>query len=565
MRPNETPAKLLLLPLLFFALAALAALAPTALAQAGGTPPAGEGTQSAPPAALKEGVRAAVQVTAMDLDVVAEKDGKAVTDLSRDEFRITVGGRPAAVDYFTRVEAGNLHGPDLATASPDLILETFRTDDGTRYLPRQFLAFFDDEHLLPPDRDRLAEGLRDLVMRLSPSDQVAIWSYNVTPHVLVPFTSSKEDLLAGLAKLLSLAPRGLTWQSQFQTTVQQVRRTYPRQREPLIRSWAEQIRVRERSTMQELRRAISALSARNGRRVLLYLSRGLELRPGQTLVQALGPQPLQQFDYSVVDEYRAVVAEANRSGVTIDAFDARGLMVDADASEREPSAFDMFWYTQNLREALAGFADETGGILVADRNFYKAALEKVYREASTYYSLGLTVGAADSKGKVLAVRVTTTRPGVTVRARTTWASKPAEDAAKDRVEMALVTPDARGDFPIRVEAGAPKKGGGLGKRLVPFTVLIPAAGLTFEKTAAGRRASVEVLLGAVEDDGSKSPVAAVKVPIEIPEEKWVSAQREPFSWKGELQSRKGNIRFVAGVRDLLSGRIGLASTSLRVE
>ncbi len=261
----------------------------------------------------------------------------------------------------------------------------------------------------------------------------------------------------------------------------------------------------------------------------------------------------------------AVVAEANRSGVTIDAFDARGLQADTDVDASQPSPFDMFWQTVNLREALAGFAGETGGLLVADRNFYKASLEKVYREASTYYSLGLTLASPGAPGKALAVKVTTTRPGVTVRTRSSWAAKPAADAAKDRIEMALVTPESRGDFPILVEAGVPKKGGGLGRRLVPFKVLIPTASLTFERTATGRRGSVEILFGAVEDNGSKSPVAVAKVPIEIPEAKWASAQRESFAWAGELKSGKGNIRFVAGARDVPSGRIGLASAAIRVE
>ncbi|MGZ6971703.1 MAG: hypothetical protein ACXVID_08580, partial [Thermoanaerobaculia bacterium] len=97
------------------------------------------------------GVRAAVDVTVMDLDVVATgKDGRNVPDLSRSEISVTVDGKPLPLDYFARIEAGQLHGPDLATASPDFILETTVAGAG-RYVPRQFLVFFDDEHLLPSD------------------------------------------------------------------------------------------------------------------------------------------------------------------------------------------------------------------------------------------------------------------------------------------------------------------------------------------------------------------------------------------------------------------------------
>lgn len=97
----------------------------------------------------------------MDLDVVATKDDKPVTDLRKEELKMLVDGKPVMPDFFARIDAGTLHGPDLATASPDVILETLRNDQGQRYVPRQFLVIFDDQHLLPVDRGRIIEGLRD--------------------------------------------------------------------------------------------------------------------------------------------------------------------------------------------------------------------------------------------------------------------------------------------------------------------------------------------------------------------------------------------------------------------
>ncbi len=142
---------------------------------------------------VPQGVRAAVEVTAMDLDVVASKDGRPVNDLTREEFVVRVDGKPVPIDYFARIEAGTLHGPDLATASPDLVLDTLKADSGETYVPRQFLVYFDDDRLLPQERHSVIEGLRDFVTRLSPSDRASIVSYNGSTRVLVPFTNSKED------------------------------------------------------------------------------------------------------------------------------------------------------------------------------------------------------------------------------------------------------------------------------------------------------------------------------------------------------------------------------------
>src|SRR5271169_390195 len=276
------------------------------------------------------GVRAAVDVTVMDLDVVATgKDGRNVPDLGRGEISVTVDGKPRPLDYFARIEAGQLHGPDLATASPDFILETSAAGAG-RYVPRQFLVFFDDEHLLPSDRKPVFEGLRDFVTRISPSDSMAILSYNISPHVITPFTSSKETLLDGLSRLEKVAPRGLFWDSQYRQDVNLARRS--RSRDTIIRNYSEQIIGREKTTLDGLRHAFAALAARSGKRVAFWVTSGIELRPGQTFANALASSRLNQFDYSVVEEFRAVVAEANRSGITVHTFDARGLATDMDAS-----------------------------------------------------------------------------------------------------------------------------------------------------------------------------------------------------------------------------------------
>jgi len=509
------------------------------------------------------GVRAAVDVTVMDLDVVATgKDGRDVPDLGRGEISVTVDGKALPLDYFARIEAGQLHGPDLATASPDFILETTEAGAG-RYVPRQFLVFFDDDHLLPSDRKPVLEGLRDFITRLSPSDSMAILSHNTSSHVITPFTSSKETLLDGLSRLEKVAPRGLFWDSQYRQDVNQARRS--RSRDTIIRNYSEQIIGREKGTLDDLRRAFAALAARSGKRVVFWVTSGIELRPGQSFANALASSRLNQFDYSVVEEFRAVVAEANRSGITVHAFDARGLATDADASESRPSPVSGFSADVNRREALADIADETGGVLVENHNTFGGALERVYQESSSYYSIGVTLTALDPKRADHAVRVTSTRPGVTLRARRAYGAKTADASALDRMELALVTPDASGEFPVALAIGPAKKGGGIGRRIAPFTVSVPLSAFTFLDEGGRKKAVVDVALAAVEDSGARSNPVPDRQTILVDAAALAKAQREPFVYTGEVKARKGNMRFVVTVRDVATNRIGVGSASVRVE
>src|SRR5512140_3487159 len=499
------------------------------------------------------GVRAAVDVTVMDLDVVATgKDGRNVPDLTRSEIAVTVDGKLLPLDYFARIESGQLHGPDLATASPDFILEPTAAGPD-RYVPLQFLVFFDDARL------------RDFVTRLSPSDSMAILSYSRSSHVIAPFTSSKETLLDGFSRLEKVAPRGLYWESQFRQDVNLARRSRASSRDAIIRSYGDQIRGRERGTLDELKRAFEALAARSGKRVAFWVSSGIELRPGQTFAQALASSPLNQFEISVTEEFRALVAEANRSGITVHALDARGLAVDTDASESDAPVVSSFSADVNRQEALAGLAEETGGILVRNRNTFGGALERIYQESASYYSIGVTLTSLDPKKTDHAVRVTSTRPGVTVRARRAYGAKTADASARDRMELALLTPDASGEFPVSLAIGPSKKGGGIGRRLAPFKVSVPLSAFTFLDEGGKKKAVVDVTLAAVEDSGARSSAVPDRKTILVDASALAKAEHEPFVYTGEVKSRKGNMRFVATVRDVATNRIGVGSASVKVD
>lgn len=539
--------------------------APTILALALALGPAlGARAAETPPAPLPSGVRAAVEVSAMDVDVVATKDGRPVTDLTREEFVVRVDGKVVPIDYFARIESGTVHGPDLATASPDLVLDTLRNDAGETYVPRQFLIYFDDDRLLPQERKPILEGLRDFVTRLSPSDRASIVSYNGSTRVLVPFTNSKEALLGGLSRLEELAPKGLVREAEYQRTVRELRISRPRYRESVIRSWSTEAANRERSTLRELARSVSALAARSGKRTLLLVTNGYEWHPGQTLAQAFGPSLVSQFEENVGDEVEKVLAEANSAGITIQVFDAKGLSSDVDASDRLSPAINPFFRAQNFRDSMAALAVGTGGNLVENRNAFRSELDRVYGETSGYYSVGVTLAGRTGPGE-RKVDVRTTRPGVVVRARTGFVARSADQAAVDRLEMALLTPDAAGDFPATLRIGALESSGGLGRRAGSYEVSFPIGELTFRDEGDKRTAVVEIALAAVQDTGARSAIRPERTTVSIAAADWEDARRRPFVYRGQVKTGKGNLRFVVGVRDVVSGRMALSSADVRVE
>ncbi|HQR44870.1 MAG TPA: VWA domain-containing protein [Thermoanaerobaculia bacterium] len=517
------------------------------------------------PVRVPGGVRAAVEVTALDLDVVATKDGKFVTDLKKEEFAVKVDGKSVPLDYFTPIEEGTLFAPDLSKASPDLILDSVRNDAGQRYLARQVLVFFDDEHLLPFDRPRAIEGLRELVYKLAPTDQVSLLRYNRGyTRTLVPFTGSKEEILNGLAALEKLPPGGLNWSQQAQQDYRTGQSTrYASSRTNVIRNYSQQAQIRERTALGDIRRAISALAARSGKRTMLYISSGIELRPGQGMAYALGFRNLQQFEYDVTKEYRDVLREANESNVTMYVVDARGLTTDVDAGESQP--FEIAPYERDIyrKEALHGFAEETGGVLFENRNVFKGAMDQVYRETSSFYSIGVTLSNLPKKEQH-AIKVSVSRPGVTVRTRSNFVPRTAEKANINRMELALLTPDAKGDFDVAVSVGLAQSAG-IGRRQSPLEVRIPLSALTFKEAGGRQEAAVDITVAAVEDNGARSDVTTVRRTISLDPARWEKDKDRFYLFSTDAMSRPGNLRFVVSVKDMTTNRTGLGSANVRIE
>jgi hypothetical protein len=140
----------------------------------------------------------------------------------------------------------------------------------------------------------------------------------------------------------------------------------------------------------------------------------------------------------------------------------------------------------------------------------------------------------------------------------------ADKAALDRVEMALLNPEARGDFAVTMTVGAPKKSG-IGRRLSPFEVRIPLSALTYKDAGGRREATVDITIAAVEDNGARSDPATERQTISLDPGQWERDKDRFYLYAGEAKSRTGNHRFVVSVRDLATNRIGLGSASVRID
>src|SRR5687767_13721091 len=508
----------------------------------------------------------------MDLDVVVTgRDGKPVADLKREDFTVRIGGKIVPLDYFARVDAGAIHAPDLSTASPDQVLAAYKQADQA-YVPRHFLVYVDVGHLAPAGRKRGLEYVRDLVTRLGPTDRGRIVVFDRGSRELTGWTSSKEALFAALSRIEESGPRTsrLDAESQALTEIDTVMGRNAREasihRESVARRYAEQSRTEVRELLRDVGSELRTLAPLAGKKAFLFVSGGFEFQPGHAMGAYAASQPnvLTSVVRDVSGDLEGITRRANASEVTFYTLDARGLDSSGGGAPTDNPLLARsgvsFLARQDSQEGLVALARETGGIALLSSNDVATGVSRVYEDTSTYYSIGVTLAKIPASGHQ-AVRVDVNRPGVTVRARRGYTAMNEADRERDRVQAALRTNVSSNEIPLTLRTEPPTRSG---KRYrFGISVVFPAAGLTFSAGENGRRASADVSLAAMDDNGRMSETSKVQMMFTLPAA--ANESNAMLQYKTSLETRKGNHRIVVSIRDKVTSRTGTATADIRVE
>jgi VWFA-related protein len=506
-----------------------------------------------------------IQVRVMDLDVsVTDRNGRPVTDLRREDFTVRVDGKPVPIDYFARVDEGTIHAPDLATASPDQVLEAYRRGEQA-FVPRHFLLYVDLGHLAPGGRKRALESLRDLVTRMGPDDRGRVVMFDRRSKELTEWTSGKEELFAALSRV-EKAGVGMSRLLTERQTLREIDSTSRRSsREFIARSYAEQERAEVRQLLDDVNSELATLAPLAGKKAFLFLSGGFEFQPGYAMASyALGQAnrlALETRNFS--QELEQIVRRANAAEITFYTIDARGLEGEGVSASNDDPLLGRpgvsFLAREDSQQGLVTLARETGGLALLNSNDFGKGLARVYQDVSVYYSIGVTLSKLPAGYQQ--VRVVVSRPGVTVRTRRGYAARTDAEQARDRVQATLKTNLTYVGFPVTLRSAPPTKKGS--RYSLPIQVTMPASALTFVPAVGGRRAAAEVYIGAIDDSGRMSDVAREETTFTLPEGKDDAAT--PIVYSAILQTRKGNHRIVVNIRDKATGKMGTAKADIRVE
>ncbi len=566
------------------ALAALFALSAVAQPQREETEPSGV------PVFLE---RLEVEIINLDV-VVTDRRGNPVEGLGRADFELRVDGEPTPIDNFYALGA-----------QPRA--EAARGEDEEAMLglapPREhdlhLLVLFDNVHATPGERTRAANDLAaSFAAGPGASALAAVGYYDGGIKISQPFTADGAALAAALREQ-GAAQIGFTDDFERRNILREIQRSDvggntgdadAMSALGTIENYAERQGAEVRATLEALGAQVDALAGLPGRKSLLFVTSGLDLRPGQAMFAAwrnkfggLGlPVATSELDLAqghtdLGGRLRELTRRANAGRVALYAIGTAGAGPSAAISAEDGGmdfaamdgpgggrTYDVAIDTafrSNLGSGLELMAAVTGGDALTGASDYDQLAERIRQDAGYRYSLGFR---APEREPGVSHKIEVEVPGreARLRYRREFVTATAAERASERTLAALLWGHADNAIGIAADFGPPQASD-QGKNLyvLPVLVKVPLVNLVLLPDQRYHRGKITIYVAAEDEEGRLSPVQSVEAPIQIPTERLAAALAGVGGYRVGLLVRPGPHRLAIGVRD----EVGDVVSTLRLD
>jgi VWFA-related protein len=413
--------------------------------------------------------------------VVRDSQGRAIGTLKRDDFQLFDKGKPQQITKFSVEKAGSKPPPVVEDPAEKELADP--KDAPVRpeaVIAEKFTAYiFDDVHMTFGNLAQVRAAARRHLNSLQPTERVAI--YTSSGQTMLEFTDDREQLDE---TLLKIAPRSKApTQSDCPPMTYYMADLIQNKNDPTALQAAvmdtmgcmnldsTQIQVAQQmatSTASHVLQ-IGEMETRYSLEILRKAVRRIASMPGQRSLVLVSEGFITPLLY---EEVSRVIDAAIRSGVTVNAIDARGLYTTGtggDASEISYNAGATRIKQQYARDAaqvesnvLSELADGTNGVFFQNNNDMNAAFERTSAVPEYSYLLGFSPENLKLDGNYHALKVKIDVKNLTIQARRGYyAPKHIADPleqAKHEIEEALFSREVIQDIPSQIHTQFFKSG-----------------------------------------------------------------------------------------------------------
>ena len=518
-----------------------------------------------------------VEVITIDA-VVVDGDGRPVTGLTRDEFRVFEDGKPQEIVTFEPYDRGATPSGEEEGQAPPVIAANER---GTELRGRAFALLLDDVFTPVQAAAEVRKAAESFLRNsVGPGDEVTIATTSGDAYWSAGLPEGLEDLLAVAARFKGRDTGGrfgtqeytqshmspeemrfgtLAFKRMTELQAYEIVRGRAQGDQPMAHEIDNIRRHRMKVTLAAVRRQLDALATVRGRKSLILMSPGF----------------LQDDDQQI----RETAAASRRANTAVYFVDVRGLQNQAVFSAADTVAPGMqlqgFVGEESERNLVTAgtqmLAEDTGGFSIRNTNDFGAGTARIAAESRAYYLLGIHPAEGKGNRDWRKLKVEVTRKGLEVRARRGYAlrnapppeedGKAAKNADRSRktldpaVAGALDAAHAVSGIPLRAMAYVMEPGPKDMTR-----VLVAAEFDPQELGAAGKVAKLEFSVNVTHRDTGRAYESNERVEVRMgsgARPGWRAVAREFM-----LPVGVANARVV--VHDPVSGAVGAVTQRLEV-
>jgi len=531
-----------------------------------------------------------ISTTLIQVDVtVTDKNGKIITDLKPEDFKISENGEKQEITNFSFVSASSepakisVKSKENEKPSGVPLPPVSLKSDQVR---RTIALVVDDLGLSFESVYQVRRALRKFVdEQMQANDLVAIVRTGSGMSALQQFTTDKRQLYAAIenVKWNSYGRGGISAFTPLEATPLEQRKTGGEEvsAEQLEE---EQKQLKEFSDFREDVFSVGTLGAIN------FIVKGMNDLPGRKSIMlfsdgfAICSPENPDRCARIVDSVRKLTDLSNRAAVSIYTFDARGLLttgvtaqdntsgVSAErirnlSSTRSGEIFDK-------QEGLAYLASETGGRTFFNSNDINRGLEKALEDQRGYYLIGYQPDSDTFDAKTRQfnkLKIEINRKDVNVRYRSGFfgvtdeqIKKPSNQTAAQQIYTALNSPFAASGIALRLNTlfGNDKQQGSF----VLSLLHVNAKDLKFVDEAGGSKKAVfDVLAISFGEDGAMIDQIGKTFTMNIRGDAYQKLLNDGFVYYFTFPVKKpGAYQYRVAIRDGASEKIGSANQFIEV-
>jgi len=544
--------------------------------------------------------------------VVRDNRGRAVRDLTAEDFAVFEDGQPQAIQSFRIVQLDALPRGQRVEARPAAVPAA--APDAGAAAPAEAPPEAAQPQVIVFIFDRLSTNGRDTAHKAATrylssghveGDIVAVFAIDQALHLLQNFTADREEIKAAFDRGLTRAStdyastrqdardagaraQALDEQSQGASTPEAaanlaVEAGFAAMEERMAAGFDRLERDQQGyATTNGLLAVVDGLKPIPGRKTIVFFSEGLSL-PNNVLAQ-----------------FRSVIATANRAQVSVYAVDAGGLRTEstqresreqlqAYARRRErqeasgtfgrgdsgPMTAQMERVEDSMRfnsqSGLGQLAEETGGFLVADTNDASEGFERIQEDMRFHYMLAYTPTNPSYDGRFRNIKVDVNRKNVRVQSRKGYFAVPPDVVVPVRSfeAPAIAALDAHPRphaFPLKATALSFPEKSRPGR--ISIFASMPVSAVAFKApTSEGQTAHMadfSVLVRLSDENGNEVDRVSQQYPLSVPSESLESAKKGDVLFYKEADLSPGRYKVEAVAHDAIAGTSSVVESRVEV-